>query len=296
MELYDALEVDQGASADAIKRAYRRLALQHHPDKNDGDDAAFKRISRAHEVLADPGARALYDLGHREGVQRHHDDEVEITLTPDEVRRGGVKRVELELLRACEACGARGAAGELLTCLHCAGDGCRSCAGLGAIPRPGRECRRCSGERYAYQPRAFRVRFPAGVEDGHRHALPGKGGHDAGAGRNRDLVLVFRLMDKEVVRVVDVTLTELLCGFTRQMDGFELTSSGYFDPIATHVRVPDRGLVLSFRVVFPTEATQIARFTPAFRKMWKTAAATSGSSPPTPETTGVVSVQGTPPA
>jgi molecular chaperone DnaJ len=293
MELYEVLEVEQSASADAIKRAYRRLALKHHPDKNDGDDATFKRITHAHEVLADPGARALYDLGgHRDGNHGcPHDDEdqVEITLSPDEVRRGGVKRVELELLRACEACGATGATGgELLTCLHCGGDGCRSCAGRGAIPRPGRECKSCRGERQAYLPRAFSVRVPSGVKDGHRHVLAGKGGYDAKTGKHKDLVLLFSCQCEEHI-TVSLTLTELLCGFTREMgEGITLVSSGYFDPVNTKVSVSGR--VFSFNIVYPTEPTGIARFTPAFQKMWKTT-----GTPPSPGQRVVVSVQDTPP-
>ena len=63
-DLYDVLEVERTASADEIKRSYRRLARQFHPDANPGDDAAearFKEIAAAYEVLGDPDKRARYD-------------------------------------------------------------------------------------------------------------------------------------------------------------------------------------------------------------------------------------------
>lgn len=63
-DLYAVLGVDRAASADEIKKAYRKLALEHHPDVNPGDDAAeerFKEISSAKEVLLSPEKRKLYD-------------------------------------------------------------------------------------------------------------------------------------------------------------------------------------------------------------------------------------------
>ena len=64
-DLYDLLGVTRDADADAIKKAYRRLARQYHPDVN--PDAAsqekFKEVSRAYEVLSDPQKRAAYDRG-----------------------------------------------------------------------------------------------------------------------------------------------------------------------------------------------------------------------------------------
>jgi curved DNA-binding protein len=63
-DLYAVLGVDRGASADEIKQAYRRLALEHHPDVNPGDEAAeerFKEISAAKEVLLSAEKRKLYD-------------------------------------------------------------------------------------------------------------------------------------------------------------------------------------------------------------------------------------------
>jgi len=67
-DFYETLGVDRGADAGAIKKAYRRLAMQYHPDRNPGDQTAeqrFKEISEAYDVLKDDQKRAAYDrYGH----------------------------------------------------------------------------------------------------------------------------------------------------------------------------------------------------------------------------------------
>jgi molecular chaperone DnaJ len=66
---YEVLGVSRGASQEEIKAAFRKLAAQHHPDKNPGDDEAavrFKEINAAYQVLGDPNRRMMYDrFGHR---------------------------------------------------------------------------------------------------------------------------------------------------------------------------------------------------------------------------------------
>ena len=67
-DLYEILGVERGASADELKKAYRKLAMQYHPDRNAGDKEAehkFKEINQAYDILKDDQKRAAYDrFGH----------------------------------------------------------------------------------------------------------------------------------------------------------------------------------------------------------------------------------------
>ena len=64
-DYYEVLGVGKSASADEIKKAFRRAAVKHHPDKEGGDESKFKEINEAYEVLKDPSKRQRYDqFGH----------------------------------------------------------------------------------------------------------------------------------------------------------------------------------------------------------------------------------------
>lgn len=72
MDYYEILGISKGASSDEIKKAYRKLALKYHPDRNGGDKEAeekFKEISQAYEVLSNEEKRQIYDRYGKEGLE-----------------------------------------------------------------------------------------------------------------------------------------------------------------------------------------------------------------------------------
>jgi len=71
-DYYEILGVDKSATADELKRAYRKMAMKYHPDKNQGDTEAeqmFKKINEAYQVLSDESKRAMYDRYGKAGLE-----------------------------------------------------------------------------------------------------------------------------------------------------------------------------------------------------------------------------------
>jgi molecular chaperone DnaJ len=140
-DLYDVLGVAPDAPPEDLKRAYRRLAREHHPDAG-GDEARFKEIAHAYDVLGDPERRARYDRfgddgtrggdpgfggigdvidaffggfgqGFGGGARRERggrDVLVGVELTLDEVLTGVTREVAVEVASVCERCDGSGSA------------------------------------------------------------------------------------------------------------------------------------------------------------------------------------------
>jgi molecular chaperone DnaJ len=158
-DLYALLGVNSSASADEIKRSYRRLARELHPDANPGDpstEAKFKEVSQAYEILSDPERRENYDrfgtagfeggfapgsvqdifdmffgsMGNqgaprRRGPQSGPDAELVVDITLEDAAFGVTRDVDVTLPVRCETCSGRGSAAGTtpFACDECHGTG-----------------------------------------------------------------------------------------------------------------------------------------------------------------------------
>jgi len=268
-ELYKTLGVPKKASDEEIKKAYRKLARQYHPDRNPDDPAAeekFKEISAAHDVLGDPEKRKEYDAGGMfggpggfggagggpfgpAGAQsggfggfdfggfdigslfnrggkggrgqaqqiRGRDLETEVQLSFDQAVSGSQISVTVPKAGRCTTCNGSGAKPGTgpITCPRCEGRGvdaqsqgffsisqpCPQCAGAGQIIED--PCPTCGGSGLTQQTKRYKVNIPAGVKDGARIRLAGKGEAGPRGGPPGDLYVTTRVKPSPVFERLD---------------------------------------------------------------------------------------------
>ncbi|WP_216900559.1 DnaJ C-terminal domain-containing protein [Synechococcus sp. CCY 9618] len=209
-DYYAALEVERDASAEDIKKAYRRLARRYHPDvaKEEGAEDRFKAISEAYQTLSDPEKRQAYDdLGrHRPGEEFHPSPDWETRF-----RRDGGQPQEVDLADLFEQMGfgaggwgrpagpvpIRGQDLEVATelTLEQAAQGTEVSFNL-SVPTLQ------SDGRVQRETRSGRIRVPRGVIEGERLRVPGRGGAGIGGGPAGDLYLDIHLKPHPRFRAV----------------------------------------------------------------------------------------------
>jgi len=249
--LYESLGVSKNASQDELKKAYRKLVREVHPDKNPGDaeaDTRFKEVQSAYDVLSDPAKRKQYDaVGSTNGRtapggaggttfdfdlgdifggmfnrggrtqqqsrgQRGNDVEVEVRVSFEDALKGVQTTVGVQLELACHTCHGTGAAPGTapVTCPVCDGSGvvatsqglfalqqpCPRCHGMGSIVET--PCPTCKGSGRERRTKRYTVKIPAGVKDGTRIKLKGKGEAGYGGAQAGDLYVVTRVEPSKV--------------------------------------------------------------------------------------------------
>lgn len=153
---YDTLGVKPNATADELKKAYRKLALKYHPDKNPTEGEKFKQISQAYEVLSDAKKREVYDRGGEKAIKeggtggggagftspmdifdlffgggsRMHRERKgknivhQITVTLEDLYNGATRKLSVQKNCICERCEGRGSRkGAAQMCMSCHGTG-----------------------------------------------------------------------------------------------------------------------------------------------------------------------------
>jgi molecular chaperone DnaJ len=298
-DYYKVLGVPKDATEAEIKKAYRKLAREFHPDANKGDAKAeerFKEISEANDILGDakrrkeyddaralfgnggfrapgtggPGGTFNFDLGDlfggpqgggqggaggfggglgdvfgglfnrgagpgtRTQPRRGQDIESEVTLSFTEAVDGATVPLRMSSSAACKACSGTGDKnGTPRVCPTCVGTGqvsrggsgsfsltdpCVDCKGRGLIAET--PCDVCKGSGRARSSRTMQVRIPAGVSDGQRIRLRGKGAPGERGGPAGDLYVVvhvdahpvFGRKDDNLTVTVPVTYAEAALG------------------------------------------------------------------------------------
>ncbi len=197
-DYYKTLGIEKGASADEIKKAFRKLAVKYHPDRNPNDKGAedkFKEINEAYAVLSDPQKKEQYDTYGSSGFHQQYSQEdifrnFDFGGTFKDMGMGGGEDIFSRLFgRGVRGGGFRagpqkGADLEMETDISFR-DAAQGAEKQVAFRRNGRR-------------EELKVKIPAGVDNGSKIRITGKGGQGEGGGPQGDLYLIIRVLPDPV--------------------------------------------------------------------------------------------------
>ncbi len=241
---YSLLGLGPTASLEEVKRAYRRLAMRWHPDRNPSAaaESEFKRIRAAYELILDPQRYAQWQQEAASG--KAAPDEAAVSPSPaedhfqtlvlslEEAAQGCVKPIELVRSSRCTPCHGSGRVklNHSVFCSLCKGVGslrsagrgtrtCDGCDGRGYLREA--DCEECSGSGWRKKSRTLSVKVPPGIVQGERlrlarQARNGPEGEAAAGDLYLEIRLaphpLFELQERELHCRVPVSIFRLLCG------------------------------------------------------------------------------------
>ncbi len=243
---YEILGVEETATQDDIKKAYRKLSKQFHPDVNPAGEERFKEVSEAYENIGDENKRKDYDnrknnpfAGMSNGGFDIHsmfeqmmnggrqrpkapDKVVSIQITPIESYHGAKKELRLQNNLPCDPCNGTGGAKKV--CNTCQGNGfviqtfgtnmfrqqiqmqCPTCQGQGSVLL--NPCKICNGTAIQTKSEIFMVNTPKSTDNGHFMRMKGKGDYYPNIKQRGDLIIKVDLINDNVFEKVG---DDLIC-------------------------------------------------------------------------------------
>lgn len=232
-DYYAILGVEKHATTDDIKKAYRKLALQYHPDKNQSPEAVskFQEISSAYEVLSDEAKRANYDRGGE--IANPFDNFVNpfgqssgkrpikgmpLTLTFDidlkDVLHGTSAELKYQRDSICKKCNGNGCKENRspIKCTRCKNgrivqmftqgpvqyrteSDCQFCQGEGSVISPENKCEACDGKCRVISTHSISINVPAGIINGMTMRIQDEGFLGKNGGPRGDLFAKARIRE-----------------------------------------------------------------------------------------------------
>ncbi|CAK73518.1 unnamed protein product (macronuclear) [Paramecium tetraurelia] len=252
-DYYKLLEVSPEASDNDIKKAFRKLSVTYHPDKNPGDKQATKRfqdINKAYEILTDPEKRMIYDFYGEEALtnpqnynrQKGPNAQAEIHVTLEELYNGTDREFTLQKKVLCKQCKGTGSKdGTLKICKHCNGRGqrmqnvnmgigftvqmqtaCDRCGGRGKISSG--NCSNCRGNRVQQTSKTLQIEVERGMTDGQTIVFRGESEQSPDYFPG-DVIFYLRQMKhplferrgNDLYMDMEITLKEAILGFKKRV-------------------------------------------------------------------------------
>jgi molecular chaperone DnaJ len=232
---YALLGVNSDATSAEIKRAFRRLAMEWHPDRNPSRDAEerFKQIKAAYELVLDPERlaewRATRATASATSASTDEAPNLLLSIELEEAASGCTRTISLATDAHCSACAGSGKIEHLqsIACSSCKGVGkvrggrhsstCQLCGGRGYVRIS--PCGECAGRGWLRSERSLQVRIPAGIQPGERLRLARQ--HRPHAGKPAEDLYVtleflphpfFKLDGRDLLCTVPVNIFRLLHG------------------------------------------------------------------------------------
>lgn len=234
-EYYDILGLKQGCSDDEIKKAYRKLSKQYHPDLNPNNEEAenkFKKIAEAYEVLTGKQKPKNQNQFTQQRVYKAKPLKLIIELTIEEVFYGREKTINYYVDEECSKCDGNGGF-DPTTCNQCNGYGhiqqgpfafmCNNCAGNGTLYK--KVCYTCQGKGTLKKPKSISIKIPRGIGDGEMYPVQGMGNKIKG-GVTGDVFFVIKIKEHPVYKIeglnlkrrLDIPVLDILLGTEKEFE------------------------------------------------------------------------------